>query len=204
MKKGLIFSVLMSSLMLACGGIDGTMSVHEAFQLKDRKGHVSDIAPGNYEMNLNYKENKNRLIVKFDDLGGEKAVIEANTPEGFVLPENGPFSLKAAEYGQTVDLNGSMTTAESSTPEQWGRQSCQYTDYETVCSTNHQGQTTCYQRPVSRQGYQDIRYYDYTVERTLVAAFSKPEASSTVANVNGHSVATQRRVTYTGICGYRW
>ncbi len=201
MKKGLIFSVLVSAMVAACGGINGNMSVNEAFQLKDRKGNVYDIAAGNYEINMNYKENKNRLIVTFDSLNGEKAVIEANTPEGFELPENGPFDLAAADYGQSVDLHGTMATNRTRSPEQWGRQSCQYTDYETICQTNGHGSTVCHQRPVSRPGYQDIRYFDETTERTLHAVFAN--ASASVAEVNGHSMFTQRRTTYQGICG-RW
>jgi hypothetical protein len=186
--------------LTACGGISGTLSVREMFHLKDRKGQSYEIPTGNHKVTLNYKENKNRLIVTFDELNGEKTTIEANTPENFSLPDNGPFNLTAAEYGQEVGLVGNVQTVQTRTPEQYGRQSCQYTDYETHCVTNGHGQTACHQVPVTRPGYQDIRYYDVNTDQTLTADFVKAEQSASVAQVNAHSSYTQRQVTFQGFC----
>jgi len=200
MKTRLFLSLVLGWALTGCGGIGGTLSVQEMFNLKDRKGDTVQIPVGSHKVKLNYKENKNRLIVSFNELDGEKVSIEANTPEGFELPDNGPFSLKAADYGQEVDLNGHVTTVRTQSEMQRGRQSCQYTEWETVCYTNAHGQTVCNQRPVSRQGWQDIHYYDVTTDQTLTADFSKPETSANVAHVNAHSAYSERRVTYTGFC----
>ncbi len=203
MKIRILMSMLLAGALTACGGIDGTLSVSEMFHMKDRKGQSYEIPAGSHKVNLKYKESKNRLTVTFDQLNGEETSIEAKTPEGFQLPENGPFALKAADYGQEVDLNGVMKTVQSRTDERWGRENCQYQDWETVCQTNpHTGNTTCTQRPVYRQGWQDIRYYDVITDQTLTADFAKPETSATVANLNGHASYSERYITYRGHCGW--
>lgn len=186
--------------LVACGGIDGTLSVKQAISLKDRKGDTYSIPAGSYKVNLNYKENKNRLIIEFDKLNGKKTKIESNTPEGFTIPENGNFSLKAADYGQNMDLDGTVQTTRTQGPERWDRESCQYTEYETWCQTNPQGQTQCYQRPVTRNGWRDIRYYDVTTVQVLTAAFSHD--AGTVAELNARASGTQRYTTYTGRCSW--
>lgn len=198
MKQRLLAALTITIGLVACGGIDGTLSVKQTISLKDRKGANYSVPAGSYKVNLNYKENKNRLIIEFDKLNGKKTKIETNTPEGFDIPENGNFSLKAADYGQNMDLDGSVTTVRTQTPERWERESCQWTEYETWCQTNPQGQTQCYQRPITRYGWRDIRYYDETIVQTLKAAFSHD--AGVVAEMNARSSSTFRRETYTGPC----
>ena len=86
MKK--ISALVLTLALAACGGIDGKLNVTKSMTLKDRKDNSYQIPVGNYAINLQYKENKNRLIIQFDSLNGEKTKVEANTPEGFSIPSN--------------------------------------------------------------------------------------------------------------------
>jgi hypothetical protein len=110
--------------------------------------------------------------------------------------------LKAQDYGQEVDLNGVTKTEVTRSPDEMGRQACQYTDWETICETNPHGLTACHQRPITRPGYQDVWYFDETTNQTLTADFTNPATSTAVAHIAAQTTYTQRHVTSTGICSW--
>ncbi len=193
-------SILALSVITACGGIDGNLTVTQKMNLTDRHGDKTEIAAGTYAVNLKYKENKNRLIIKFDKLNGEKTTIETNTPEGFDIPDNGHFAIKAQDYGQNVDLQGDVVTTKERSENRFNRQTCTYTDYQTICNTNPQGHTSCYQQPINRQGWQDTEYYVVTTEQTLTAQFNLAGTETSVANLNAHAVYSQQVNVWTSTC----
>lgn len=190
----------MAFILAACGGIDGVLNVQQAFQLKDRKGEAFSIPTGSHKVNLKYKDSKHRLTVGFDNLNGEETSIEINTPESFQLPENGSFQIKAEDFGQSVDLNGAMSTKVTQSPERWDRRSCTREEYQTICQVMPGGQQACFQQPVSRPGFEDIRYYDVTTDQALTADFSSPSTAASLAHLQAHTVSTERHVISQGPC----
>lgn len=189
-------ALLGSFLLIACGGAEGTLKATEKFNLIDRKAKVHEVAVGDHKVTLSFKESKNRLTIKFEDTDTS---VEMNTPENFTIPDNGNFEMRASETNQEVDIFGNVETTEVRTPERYGHEQCQYTSYETVCMTNPNGQTTCHQQPVSRPGWQEVRYYDIETHQKINALFGNSSAQP-VGSFASYNAWSQRRITYRGIC----
>lgn len=186
---------MFSFLLSACGGISGQLTVAKPFSLIDRWGNKFEIASGQENLSLRYKENKHRLILTLND---RNETIEISTPENFSIPENGSFEMKGSESGQLVDLKGVTQTRQRKSPEYLDRQSCQTTQYEPVCSTGPNGQTTCSVQPVTKWGMQDVRYYNLETRQIISASFLATEES--VAEFNADNSWNERREVYTGPC----
>lgn len=185
----------MGFLMISCGGLEGTLSVNKSFNLMDRKGKTHQIDEGRYDVNLVYKESKHRLNLTFKET---QETIEIQTPDNFVIPENGTFVLSSQDSGQSVDIKGEVETTQRRSQEMLDRQSCNYTGYEPVCTTGPNGQTSCTTAAVTKWGWQDVRYYNLETRQRLNSDFL--ERGYSVGKFSADNTWVERRETYRGQC----
>jgi hypothetical protein len=182
-------------LLVGCGGLEGQLKVSQTFSLFDRKGQETVFSPGSQEVNLVYKESKNRLTLTLNET---QEKIEIQTPEGFTVPDNGPFNLKAQDSGQMVDIKGEVKTTQKQSQPMREQQSCNYTAYEPVCYTGPNGQTSCSTQAVNKLGWQTVEYYNIETRQVLNSDFI--ENGIKVAAFFADNTWRERRETYKGQC----
>lgn len=188
----------LSLFLVSCDRIEGTLKLDEQVSLTNTKGVKKTISVDTYNADLKLKSKKS-ITLRLSNDSDEK--FEFKIPGGRQIPNNGSFSFTSKEVGQPVDLEGTVKTivTRSDTFSTW--ETCQYTEYQTVCHSGPNGQPICTSVPVQRTGQEFVRYYNETIEKDVLLAIKNPGSVIIAGDFVGDIAYSQK--VYTSRSGCR-
>ncbi len=205
MKKLMFYPLILClGFLISCEKFEGNFYAANPITLEDGKV----IAKGNYKAELKTKgDNKLKVNLKRAD-SEEKFTIEFI--DGVKIPsQDGPFSYKAFENNQNLDIAGRLNTITSRSDLRQETRSCTITiqlprrSCRNVCRRGRNGRRICRRvcspTYVNVRGYQDVDYYIETITKELLL---QTYASSGVNNgdFRGSQSETKERYEYIGRC----
>lgn len=190
MKKLILIAVSLF-VLVGCEDMTGELKVATKFNAYVRN-KLKEIPVGNHETTLNIKKEKITATVKVND---EKLAVVLNVPNSVSLPENGPFTLTAAQSGQPFDTKGNVQTVITNSELQTGRESCQYYTDEPVCD-----QHGCTIQHVIRHGWKDTEYFEEVTDQKIQFITSDTQSGRSHSRFNGAQTTTKKKITFEGQC----
>ena len=183
MKK--LFNVMLALMFLtACEPLSGLLTVSKELKVRDKKGNIKLIAPGQYDTIFEYDgyeklkiEFKNAEKYKQKDIEIKPKVGKLDFPT-----DNGDFSISTGQLGQDWMMTGNITTVEDRSDKINSIERCYITRREQDCDTDEFGHTDC--NWVDRQypGIRGVVFYLVKKNSTITANFV--EGNETLASVS--------------------
>jgi hypothetical protein len=198
--KNVIIATMAMLFLTACDPYEGILTVQEAFVVKstDKNNDSVDsvIVPiGELKAKFEFPSKK-EIIIK-TKIDGKKRTLNLVLPKKLSIPENGSFSIAAADLGQEFGASGITESKIEEGPTRSGYQSCTYQRRETYCFTNPNGQVVCQDRWYTVNGQQYIEYHDRTTDQSISVRF---EHDAVLANFQGQRSFSERVVHHQGQC----
>jgi len=188
-------------LMVACGGINGLLSVDYPITLKSNWNRNIEIPAGEYQSEIILQKNRSRIALKVEVENNLKKKFYFKFPSEQDIPSgNEDFNLPSNMSGQPYDLQGNIATEEWESETVEDNESCTYEEDVHRCYPDQNGQQNCRWERVTRHGRQDVEYhYEYT-KRDLIAELLNTETRDQVASFDGTRTDEYKRYEYQGRC----
>ena len=198
MKK-MMFAATVLMFLTACDPFEGVLSVKESFVVKSTDNDsVEKVTLPAGDLNAKFEFTSKTSMEITTKINNKKKTLKLVFPKKLSLPENGDFTITAADLGQDFGAAGKTTQALSTGPMQSGYQSCNYQRRETQCWTDPKGHTTCQDTWVTVPGQQMTQYHDDTTHQTVYVAFVN--GGKTLGELNGARDLVNRVYTFQGQC----
>jgi hypothetical protein len=180
--------VVLASLLLltACDPFEGVLSVKYPFAVKGDSTVV--VQAGDFNAKLEFSSSKKIDITL--KVNGKKQNITLNLPKKLNIPDNGPFTVSAADLGQDFSAQGANTKTMSDSQMQSGNEQCTYQRHEQVCYPVN-NQIVCRDEIRTVYGWRYVEYFDRTTTQNLNVNFIHANGA-TLANFNGQKSSVER------------
>lgn len=207
--RNIMLLLALSTLMISCKEISGSLEVTQNFQAKvdnkcgwDPFGNCAPtkevmVAAGNYKAVVDFSSKEQiKMQIKANKV---TETILLKRPANFEFPTNGDFQLSASEIDQDFDVHGDVQTQVVESPTRKEVESCTYTRSEYVCyPSGPNGQPTCSYQPRQVWGYRHVEYFLKTTVRDLSAQILNQQAM--MAHFVGHREDSEKIYLYQGFC----
>lgn len=204
-KKLFIIANLL--LLAACDPFEGVISVKQPMNVKSSEkspGCSPDSDPwgcnqivnvviptGDHSAKLDFvSRDQIQLNLK---VNGKKKQLNLDLPKKLNVPDNGPFSISAADLGQDFSADGQANTMVTDSEIQRGWDQCTYQRNEVVCTP--QG---CHTEWRTVYGQQQVEFFNRNTDQKITVNFVA--AAAQLSSFNGQRVFSERIYTYRGQC----
>ena len=197
MKKIILASVLI--FLTACDPFEGVLSVKESFSIKSKDSDdiVSVTLPAG-DVNAKFEFPSKKEIDIKTTINGKKKTLKLILPKKLGIPDNGNFSIAAADLGQEFGADGATQTTITDGGPGSGYQSCTYQRRETRCTTGPNGHTVCQEYWVTVNGQQYVEFQIRNTTKTINVSFNRD--ANVMAVFNGSRSSSERLIRYQGQC----
>ncbi len=209
MKKVMYYPLILClGFLMSCKKFEGNFYAASPIQLEDGKV----IAKGNYKAEIKAKGDSKLKVNLKTATSEDKFTIEFI--DGVRVPsQDGPFSYKAFENNQNLDIAGRLNTINSRSDLRRERRTCSYTIHlphrncRRVCRMGRNNRRICNRvcSPTYRvvNGWQEVDYYVETVTKELLLQTYAANGSNN-GDFRGSQSESFERYEYVGQCRRRW
>lgn len=198
MKK-IILAVSTLLFLTACDPFEGILSVKEAFVVKSKeKDKFVNVTLPSGDLGAKFKMPSKTEIQIETKIAGKKKTLKLILPKKLAVPDNGTFSLPAADLGQSFGANGTAVTHVTDGGIQQGYESCTYQRREVRCTTNNKGQTICRDYWITYNGRQFTEYFIRNTHKTINVSFEKD--NNVLATFGGEKRFSEKFIRHQGQC----
>jgi len=205
MKKVFFYPLILClTFLISCEKFEGNFYAANAISLQDGK----TIAKGNYKAEVKIKgDDKLKVNLKSGDVENNFTI---ELKDGVRLPaEDGPFSIKAFQNNQNLDIAGRLNTIVSQSDVRRETRSCNITimlpnrNCRRICRIDRRNRRICRNHcsrtHVNVRGYQEVDYYLETVTKELLFQTYASNGANN-GDFRGSHRDTFERYEYIGRC----
>ena len=197
MKKVILASVLM--FLTACDPFEGVLSVKEGFTVKSKDNdNIVNVAVPVGDVNAKFEFPSKKEIDIKTTINGKKKTLTLILPKKLSIPDNGNFSIAAADLGQDFGADGATQTTITDGGPGSGYQSCTYQRRETRCTTDPKGNTICQDYWVTVNGQQYVEFQIRNTTNSINVSFGRD--ANVMAVFSGSRSSSERLIRYQGQC----
>jgi hypothetical protein len=150
------------------------------------------------DLNASFAQtSKNEIQIK-TVLAGKKQTLRLITAKKLDLPQDGDFTIPAADLAQSFNAVGHSDTrvTDGGIHQEW--ESCTYQRRETRCFSDQHGHVVCQDYWVTAYGRQYVEYQLQTTDKSLTVNFERD--GNVLATLAGQKSYTERFVRFQGQC----
>ena len=202
MTQKIFLSLIFAIALAGCKNepyiVKSTLEIKQNLPIKDDNARSINLTPGNYPADLNINSSRVKVTVK--TASKNNVTFRLKLPKNMKLPTNGTLELTSAQSGQAFNTNVNVTTQIENGPKKREYENCtvEYTDYDCFPIGNPP-RTICQPVTRTRWGRRDVEYYLRNYHRTIEAQLVGTD-NSTLAQINGSRVDSERVYTREGFC----
>lgn len=209
LKKVLILSGVLA--LTACDPFEGIISVKQSMIIKsteqrpgcspeDSPWTCNEVVPvnipaGDHSGKMEFV-GRDRIDLQLK-VNGKKKRLTLDLPKPLNIPNNGSFSISAADLGQDFGAEGGAATNVTDSEMRTGYENCTYQRRETVCYPVN-NQVVCRDEWRTVYGRQYVEYFDRTTNEQINVNFVG--AGGLLAVYNGGRNSNERIYRYKAQC----
>jgi hypothetical protein len=198
MKK-LLLAASTLMFLTACDPFEGVLSVKQplSLQVYDGKQYTQVVLPAG-DLNAKFEQtSKNEIQIK-TQLNGKKQTLRLITAKKLDLPQDGDFSIPAADLAQVFNAVGHSDTRVTDGGIHSDYESCTYQRRETRCFTDQHGHPVCQDYWVTVYGRQFVEYQLQTTDKSITVNFERD--GNVLATLAGAKSFTEKFIRFQGQC----
>ena len=210
MFKKIIIASSLLFLFSGCDPFEGVLSVKQNFTVKstEKQPGCSPDQSFGCDQIVDVKFPTGDVAAKFEfpsktqifiqtRVSGKKKTLTLDLPKKLNIPNNGEFSISAADLGQNFGAGGRAETKVEDGPIRRENESCTYQKREYFCYVVN-GQTVCREELRTVWGYRMVEYQERNTNQKIAVSFGQGE--NVFATFNGQRAFTDKIYHYQGQC----